>query len=353
MFQLISRQTLLKRAIGLLFLFSSLVEARFALGGEVQEKKKAPRVAAKVADEVVTLDEIEKTVASQLAQLEEQRYQLMASKLEELIAERLLAREAKRRGISVEELLKAEVLSKVPEVTEADVTAFITQNKGRMQEETAELRLKVRAYLREQKVAQQRSAYAASLERGAKVERFLEEPEPYRVTVKEGAFATGPRDAPVTIVEFSDFQCPFCRTVVATIREVMRQYPTTVRLAFRDFPIANLHPKAPKVAEAARCAGEHGKFWEYHDLLFDHQTQATTEDFKRFADQLKLDPKSFASCLDSGKQRAAVKSDLEEGARLGITGTPTFFINGRMLVGAVPLETFRKVIDSEVRRLSK
>jgi protein-disulfide isomerase len=354
MFQLISRQKLLKRAIGLLFLFSSLFEARFALGGEAQEKRKEPGVAARVADEVVTLDEIEKAVASQLAQLDEQRYQLMQSKLEELIAGRLLAREAKRRGIAVEELLKAEVVSKVPEVTEADVTTFITQNKGRLQEETAELRLKVRGYLREQKVAQQRSAYVASLERSAKVERFLEEPEPHRVTVKvEGAFAKGPKDAPVTIVEFSDFQCPFCRTVVATVKEVMRQYPTTVRWAFRDFPIASLHPKAPKVAEAARCAGELGKFWEYHDLLFDHQAQATTEDFKRFADQLKLDPKSFASCLDSGKQQAAVKSDLEEGARLGITGTPTFFINGRMLVGAQPLETFRKVIDSELRRHSK
>ena len=183
MLQLISRQKLLKRAIGLLFFFSSLFEARFAFGGEAQEKKKAPRVAARVADEIVTLDEIEKTVASQLAQLEEQRYQLMQSKLEELIAERLLAREAKRRGIAVEELLKAEVLSQVPEVTEVDVTAFIIQNKGRLQGETAELRLKVRAYLGEQKVAQQRSAYVASLERSTRVERFLEEPEPHRVKI--------------------------------------------------------------------------------------------------------------------------------------------------------------------------
>ena len=163
-------------------------------------------MAARVVDEVVTLDEIEKAVASQLAQLEEQRYQLMASKLDELIAERLLAWEAKRRGISVEQLLKADVLSKVPNVTEADVTTFITQNKARLQEETAELRLKVREYLREQKVAQRRSTYVASLEQSAKVERFLKEPEPRRVTVKvEGAFAKGPKDAPVTIVEFSDF----------------------------------------------------------------------------------------------------------------------------------------------------
>ena len=140
---------------------------------------------------------------------------------------------------------------------------------------------------------------------------------------------------------------------MATVQEVMRRYSGRVRWVYRDFPIASLHPQAPKAHEAARCAGEHGKFWEYHDLLFDSQAQATTEDFKRFADQLKLDPKSFASCLDSGKQQAAVKSDVEEAARLGITGTPTFFINGRMLVGAQPLETFRKVIDSELRRHSK
>ena len=133
----------------------------------------------------------------------------------------------------------------------------------------------------------------------------------------------------------------------------MRRYSGRVKWVYRDFPIASLHPQAHKAAEAARCAGEHGKFWEYHDFLFEHQAQATTADLKRFADQLKLDQKSFAQCLDSGKQQAAVQSDIEEGARLGITGTPSVFINGRLLVGAQPLEAFRKVIDSELRRHSK
>ena len=340
--------------IGAGLLAIGLLVGRFALGGEAPGRKQEPGVAARIDDQVISMQELEQGLASQLAKIQEQRHQLMESKLEELIAGRLLAREAKRRGISVEELLKAEVVSKVPEATEADVTAFITQNKGRLQAETAELRLKVREHLREQKVAQQRSAYVASLERSAKVERFLEEPEPHRVTVKvEGAFVKGPKDAPVTIVEFSDFQCPYCRTVVATVKDVMRQYSGRVKWVYRDFPIAGLHPQAPKAAEAARCAGEQGKFWEYHDLLFDDQAQATTADFKRFADQLKLDQKSFAQCLDSGKQQPAVQSDVEEGARLGITGTPSFFINGRLLVGAQPLDTFRKVIDSELRPHSK
>ncbi len=335
-------------------LLSGLIGAWFAFGGGLKEAKNESGVAARMGDQVVTLEELEKALAPELARLEEEKYKLLESKLNELIAERLVAREAKRRGVTVEELLKAEVVSKVSEVTEAEVTTFITQNKGRLREETVELRLKVRDYLREQKEAQQRSAFVASLEQSAKVQRFLEEPAPIRVTVRaEGAFAKGPKDAPITIIEFSDFQCPFCRNVVPTVKELIRQYPTTVRWAFRDFPLASLHPKAPKAAEAARCAGEQGKFWEYHDLLFDSQAQATIEDFKRFADQLKLDPKGFASCLDSGRQKAAVQSDVEEGARLGITGTPTFFINGRMLVGAQPLESFRGIIEAELRRSSK
>jgi protein-disulfide isomerase len=274
--------------------------------------------------------------------------------LDELIEERLLEQEAKRRAMTVEALLKAEVSSKVPEVTDAEVTSFITENKARLRGETAELRPKVRDYLRDQKVAQQAKVFVARLRQGAKVAIFLEEPEPIRVAVKgEGAFVKGPKDAPVTLVEFTDFHCPFCGRTVATLKDVMREYDGKIRWVFRDFPIASLHPRAPKAAEAARCAGDQGKFWEYHDLLFESQSPATIEDFKRSAEQLKLDLKSFGQCLDSGKHQAAVEADVQEGARLGITGTPTFFINGRILVGAQPLESFRKIIEAELRVRSK
>ncbi len=140
---------------------------------------------------------------------------------------------------------------------------------------------------------------------------------------------------------------------MATVKEVMRQYSGRVRWVYRDFPIASLHPRAPKAAEAARCAGEQGKFWEYHDLLFEHQDQVSSTDFKRFADQLKLDRVTFSKCLDTGRQQAAVESDVQDGARVGVTGTPTFFVNGRVVVGAQPFEAFQKIIDSELRRQSK
>lgn len=349
-----SRSVRRAAAIGAAFLLWVVVGQQSAFGGEPVAKPVEPGVAARVDGQAVTLDELEKALATQLAKLQEQKFQLMESKLEELIGERLLTLEAKRRGITVEELLKAEVTSKVTEVTDAEITTFMTQNKARLHGDPTELRPKVRDYLRDQKAQASRRAYLAGLQQRAKVERFLEEPEPVRIPVSaEGAFAQGPKDAPVTIVEFSDFQCPFCSRIVGTLKEVVGLYPKQVRLAFRDFPIAGLHPKAQKAAEAARCAGEQGKFWEYHDLLFGSQAQATSADFKRFAEQLKLDANSFVTCLDSGKHAAAVASDVQEGTRLGIDGTPTFFINGRRVVGALPLEAFQRIIDRELRRSSK
>ena len=161
-------------------------------------------------------------------------------------------------------------------------------------------------------------------------------------------FVRGNKAAPVTIVEFSDFQCPFCKRATPIVKQVLEHYPGKVKWVFRDFPIASLHPDAPKAAEAARCAAEQGKFWEYHDVLFEKAPQLSIEELKRYAKDLKLDSAAFAKCLDSGKQAAAVKADIEQGDRLGITGTPTFFINGRQLVGAEPLATFEKIIDTEL-----
>ena len=338
---------------GALFLCVWFFGGGSALGAQAPEKKKDLRVAAKIGDQVVTLHEVEQALAVQLARLEEQKHHLMESKVEELIEGRLLGQEAKRRGVAVEALLKAEVFSKVPEVTDTEVVTFMTQNKARLKGETADLLPKVREHLMNEKAVSLQRAYVAGLRQNTRVEVFLKEPEPTRVSVKvEGAFVKGPKDAPVTIVEFSDFQCPFCRTVVATVKEVMRQFAGQVKWVYRDFPLASLHPQAHKAAEAARCAGEQGKFWEYHDLLFDSQAQWTATDFKRFADKLKLETKSFGLCLDSGKHQAAVQSDIDDGAGLGITGTPTFFVNGRVLVGAQPLENFKKIIGAELRKKS-
>lgn len=330
-------------AVGGEFMFPPAAEAQQAKSGTL---------AAKVGDEVITQEELEQALAPQLAKIEQQRFQLLEQKLEELIGDRLVAQEAKKRGMTVEQLLKAEVYARAPEVSEAEVANFIAQNRGRLpQGDEAEIRLKVWDYLRSQKVTQQRQAYVQGLRTQAKVSVYIEEPAAARVAVSaDRGFTRGPKEAPVALVEFSDYQCPFCKRVLSTIKQITDAYPGKVKWVFRDFPIVSLHPTAPKAHEAARCAGEQGKFWEYHDLLFERSPRHSPQELKQYAQELKLDGPVFAQCLDSGKYQAQVNSDVEEGTRLGVTGTPTFFLNGRLLVGAQPFAEFQRLIEGELAK---
>jgi protein-disulfide isomerase len=316
-----------------------------------KDSAKASKAAAKVGDDVISMEELEQAVASQLAKLDEQRYAVLEEKLQQLIGQRLLAQEARKRGVSLEQLLKSEVYGKAAEVSDADVAAFIAQNQARLPPgDEAGLKLKIWDYLRSLKVNERREAYVQELRQARTVAVYLEAPVGARATVGLGSsFTRGPHDAPITIVEFSDFDCPFCRNVVATVKEVLAKYPTQVRWVFRDFPIAAIHPGAPRAHEAARCAADQGKFWEYHDALFG-QASTDPDRLTRYAKDLSLDAGSFTQCLESGKHKTAVGRDIEEGSRLGITGTPTFFVNGRLLVGAQPLTAFQKVIESELAR---
>lgn len=308
--------------------------------------------AARVGGEVITLEEVERAVQPQLGELAKQRYEILGGKLEQLIGERLLAQEARRRNVSVEQLLKTEVYMKTPEIPDDDVTAFINQNRAQLAKmEDEELRLNVWDYLRHQKVSEQRKAYVRALRDQAKVAVLLEEPPGARVKIDgTRGFARGPNDAPVTIVEFSDFECPFCNNAAATIRQVLDKYPNQVRVVFRDYPVASLHPRASKAHEAARCAGDQGKFWEYHDLLFERAPRLSPEDLKQYAQDLRLDSAAFGQCVDTGKFAAEVEKDTQEAMSLGLTGTPNFFINGRQLAGAQPLEAFQKLIDAELAK---
>jgi protein-disulfide isomerase len=230
----------------------------------------------------------------------------------------------------------------------------MTQNRARMPRgNEAELKAKVAEYLQRQQVNQRRETYVASLRAQTPVQVHLKAPEPVRVQIDPTqGYARGPQDAPVSIVEFSDFRCPFCKEVVPKLKQLAAQYPDRVRWVFRDFPIPGLHPDAPLAHEAARCAGEQGKFWPYHDLLF-QKGPKTPQELKATAGEVGLDVTKLDACLASGKYVAAVKKDMDEGSRLGVSGTPAFFINGRMVSGAQPLEAFAQIIDDEIARTKK
>lgn len=179
---------------------------------------------------------------------------------------------------------------------------------------------------------------------------------PVTMSVGDGP-ALGNADAPITIVEFSDYQCPFCkRHFTNTLSVLKTNYIDTgkVRYVFRDFPLDSIHPYARKAAEAAHCAGDQGKFWDMHDVMFTNQGELMQENLKGFARDMKLDVEAFNACLDGGKYAKTVEADVAAGSAAGVTGTPKFFIgkakpDGTMVAtlmkGAQPAEVFSQVID--------
>ncbi len=322
----------------------------FGLGiSSVADAASAPL--AEVDGVAITADEVEKPLASQLSKLEEQIYDLKRQRLDALINEQLLAKEAAKRTLAVPALLDAEVTAKVGLVTEQEIEKFYQDNKAQIKGEQAQIREQIRAFLQNQKLAAKREEFLKSLRAQAKVVVNLKAPPIQRIEVSvQGAPYKGGEKAAVTIVEFSDFHCPFCQRVVPTLAQLESRYGEKIKLVFRDFPIENIHPGATKAHEAARCANEQGKFWPYHDKLFAGPPRSSPEDFKGLAKEVGLNASAFETCLGSGKYQAAIKQDIAEGSRAGVGGTPAFFINGRQITGAQPLDAFTRVIDDELAR---
>lgn len=307
------------------------------------------RPVATIDDEVITLTEIEKSLGAKLAALNEQIYRLRRQRLDTLIDERLLTKEAKRRGVTVETLLVSEVSSKLAAITPGEIDAFYQTNENRLPKQEPHLRDRIRAHLYNQKLLTQRQAFLDQLRAKSAIKIFLEASPVYRAPlIIEGAPYKGPPDAEVVIVEFEDFLCPFCKESQRTLDELLARYPNKIRLVHKDFPIDDLHPSARQAHLAARCANEQGKFWAYHDQLFDRAPHLAPEDLKKYADATGLSPTGFESCVTSNKFAAAVQADIDEGVRAGVTGTPAFFINGRLIAGAQPLERFVAVIEEEM-----
>ncbi len=274
--------------------------------------------------------------------------------LDEMVMENLLEQEAAKRNITVLELLRQEVDGKARAITDAEVTEFIQLNQARIRPGTPDISARVRQQLEKQARDARQQQYLGSVRAGAKVDVRLPEPEIEPVEVSTaGGQVMGPANAPVTIIEFSDFQCPYCRTVQATLKRLRERFGDRVRLVFRDLPILDLHPGADRAAEAARCAADQGKFWEYHDVLFANPDKQKPEDLVRHAKDLGLSMPRFEDCVVKRRFAAAVAADVAEAKSLGLGSTPTFFINGRVLVGAHPYENFERLIGSELKRLGR
>jgi protein-disulfide isomerase len=308
----------------------------------------APVVAVVNGKEITEQDLLER-VRGDMVKFESQIYEVRRNGVEVLISEYLLEQAAKARGLTSEELLQQDVDSKIGAVTAKEVEDFYTANKERIPKSLDEVRPQLLNYLQQNKLTEAKRAYLKGLRDQAQVKIHLM--PPIVEVSAEGAPFKGPASAEITIVEFSDFQCTYCKRVLSVLNQVMERYPNQVKLAFRDFPIENIHPQAHKAAEAAHCAADQGKFWEYHDLLFENQDGIPTTNFADHAKTLGLEVAGFQACLDSQKYKAKVERNYADGVNAGVSGTPAFFINGRLVSGAQPLEAFKVVIDEELDRL--
>jgi protein-disulfide isomerase len=336
------RKIALVGSVAVLFLIAVfIIQRQQAAGGPLAEVDGVP----------VTAQEVDKAIGAPLGKLQEQIYNLKRQKLEELINATLLTREARKRGLSVPALLDAEVTSKVALETEQEVEAFYESNKARGQGDPVEARQQIRIHLQNQRMATKKQEFFQLLRSKAKIAVHLKPLLVHRVEGStDGAPFKGPARAPVTLVKFEDFHCPFCKNAQPTVAQVLSKYGNKVRLVHRDFPIDSIHPAARKAHEAARCANEKGKFWQYHDVLYANAPKADAADLKSYAKEVGLDVPAFEKCVASGKFRDVVQKDVDEGTRLGVTGTPSFFINGRLLSGAEPFERFATIIDEEISR---
>jgi protein-disulfide isomerase len=331
-------------AIALMITAIAMLYARTSGGGLSRSG-----TAARVNGALITTADVDAAIAQPLSKLQEQIYSTRMARLNTLIDERLIADEAKRRGMAPSALLDAEVTGKAPAVTDAEIAAFFEANKDRLPGELSRWQDQIRTYLNGQRVEGARSELVKRLRESARVEVYLPPPTVYRATVDTaGAQVRGPSAAPVTIVEFSDFHCPYCRQVQPILKQLLDAYGDRLRIVYKDMPIDSLHPQARSVAEAARCAGDQGKFWEFHDHVYANAPDGSAETLQRYAKDSGVDVARFESCRASRTHQAQVQKDVQQGADLGLTGTPGFFINGRFLNGSQPLDTFRRVIDQEL-----
>ena len=340
----------LHRAL-ILVAFATLASAAFA-------QSNANRVAL-VNGQTITQEELDRAAASDLRNLETKRLQndatlaqdkqqILTRALEQLAADKLIEAEAKKLNMSEEQLLDAEVNSNVETPSNDEVEAFYNANKNQIPIPKEQALPRVKEYLTERSRSRYYDALIARLKKQYGFKSYL---EPLRAKIETAGFPSkGPATAPVTIVEFSDFECPYCGGLFPTLKQVEKNYADKIRIVYRQFPLTNIHPRAEKAAEASLCAYEQQHFWEFHDSMFGNQRELSVADLKQRAVDLKLDPAKFNECLDSGRQVAAIQSDIQEGARVGVTGTPALFINGRMLSGNQPYSEIKEIIEDELQR---
>lgn len=310
--------------------------------------KSPETVVAELAGQPITTRELEEEVGPRLLSLRQQEYQLKREAIRELAFRRQRERAAAAAGITVDELMRREVFEKAGTPSEEEVTQILQRYRSQLPPDEAQAKARVVEVLTQQRLQQREMAFREELLAGVELRVLIEPP---RATMRLAGHepVKGSAQAPVTIVEFSDFQCPYCARSQAVLQQIRATYGDSVRFVFKQLPL-DMHRDARRAAEASLCAADQGKFWELHDWMFSQPNQLAEAQLIEQAGALGLDVERFKQCLTGGEKAALVNRDVQAAQELGISGTPAFVINGRMVMGAQPFEAFKEVIDDELGR---
>lgn len=326
--------------------------ASLSATGKMSSNAEFPEALATIGGQPITMADVRTRVGDQLDQNETKfrvtQHKIVENTVRDILSERMLGAEAKKQGKTVDQLLAAEVGGSL-EPTEVEIATWYKENQARVGGRALTvIAPEIATYLRKTRRVEATEKLESRLTAENKVDVKL---QPFRLAFDNGASASrGPENSAVTLIEFSDFECPFCGRFFPTLKRIEEQYGDRIRIVYRQYPLPSLHPNAFKAAEASLCAKDQGKFWEMHDLLFQEQSQLSIRDLKVKASRLGLDQRKFDECLDTGHFTAQVQADMREGDRVGVTGTPALFVNGIGIDGgAVPFETVAKAIDKELQ----
>jgi protein-disulfide isomerase len=289
-------------------------------------------VLVSVGGDPLRVDSINERMKAYVYKMEMRIYSIRKDILDRRINDLLIVAEANKRKIGPEEIVRTEVTDKIKTPTDAEIAKFYEQNKANIKSDLAGAKAAIANYLQQQQQEELEVALANKLRTSGNLKISLKEPTAPVMTVSLGAGASrGDVNSPVTIVEFTDFQCSACGGMYPIVEEVLKSYGPRVHFVIRNFPLTSVHPNAYNAAQAAEAAKAQGKFWEYIDVLFKNQTTLDRDSLKKYATQVGLDRKQFDADFDSGKYEPIVRHDIEDGEGYGIEATPTFFINGVML----------------------
>ncbi len=291
----------------------------------------------------ITNADLEQKQSGKLLKARDDYYMAQRNALNQLIEDTLLEAQAKKEGVTVDKLIDIHVNSLIKDPTDDQLEVFY---EGLSTEKPfAEVRPQIIETIHQRRVTRRTNEYIKSLRDASSVVVMLAPP------TAQVAFGNsqvlGPKDAPVKIIEFADYECPYCQKIYPDLKKLQTDFKGQVAFAFKDYPLP-MHKHAEKAAEASRCAAEQGKYWEYHDVLFEKNAGLDPPQLKDYAQKLGLDSAKFDACLDSGSQAAAIKLDKQEGEDLGLTGTPTLFINGHFFSGTTPYATLHDMVAQEI-----